>query len=134
MKTIGQELRDAENGKERRRIFQERIEAIQRRKIYKQTPLKPLKREKRRKGEMYCERHETTRASYRVICFKCRRTYIWPDYFIMIQSGNMRKCECGSTDIQWIGPIARLPHKNASKKKWKEFWEHCGKNCAGRCR
>ena len=105
-----------------------------RKAIYKQTPLKPLKREKSRKGEVYCERHETTRASYKVICYECRKIYVWPNYFSLKYSGEMRKCECGSEDVRWIGPIARLPRKNAHKKKWQEFWKHCGKNCAGGCR
>ncbi len=133
MKTLGQELRDAINGEERQRIFQKFLKTI-RAKVYKQTPLKPLRKNKPRKGEVYCERTETTRASYKVICYECHKIYVWPDYFVLKRSGVVRMCKCGSDDVRWIGPIARLPKKNASKKKWDEFWKHCGKSCAGACR
>lgn len=112
-------------------IQKKRQEVHKRKAVYQQTP---LKKDKHRKGSQYCERHETTRASYRVICFKCRKIYVWPDFFSLKASGEIQKCGCGSTDIRWIGPIARLPRKRANKKKWEEFWEHCGKICAGACR
>lgn len=114
--------------------FKERQEARARKAFYKQTPLKPIRRNKLRKGDPYCERYQTTRASYKVICYECHEIYVWPDYFALSNSSEMRKCKCGSTNVRWIGPIARLPRKNANKKKWDEFWKHCGKNCAGACR
>ena len=112
----------------------ELIAARVRKRFYKQTPLKPLQKNKPRRGEVYCERHETTRASYKVICYECRKIYVWSDFYVFKSSGEERKCEYGSDDLRWIGPIARLPRKNAHKKKWDEFWKHCGKNCAGACR
>lgn len=121
---------------ERLKAFKLRQEALKRKAIYKQTPLKPLKRLKPRIGELYCERKETTKASNKVICYECRKTYIWPDFFSFRYSAELpkRECDCGSSNIIWIGPIARLPKKDASKIRWDEFWKHCGKRCAGACR
>jgi len=95
-----------------------------RKAFYRQTPLRPLRRDKLRKGNPYCERHLYSSTSNNSICFDCRKIY----------NKKVEKCVCGSTDIIHIGPIARLPRKNAHKKKWEKFWRYCDKSCAGGCR
>jgi len=103
-----------------------RIEAYRRRRAYKITPLTDT-RYKPRIGEEYCERHRSSPTDKKAICFECRK--IWNDSWVRIND-KKRTCTCGSTNIIRIGPIARLPRKNASKGKWDEFWNHCGTSCS----
>ena len=122
---------------ERREIVRKRLEQRKRHEQYQVNPY--TKPKKLRKGEPYCERHETlinhaipsnvdvefSKCVDKSICYECRTIYNW----------KAEKCSaCGSEDVLRIGPIARIPRKNASKKKWEEFWNHCGKSCAGGCR
>lgn len=80
---------------------------------------------KPRQGTMYCERAKSSKTSGRSICADCHEIYKVPE----------DKCRvCGSDNVKRIGPIARLPRKNAHKKKWEEFFNHCGKTCAKGCR
>lgn len=92
------------------------------------------KRFKPRKGWPYCERHHelgysALRTENKMICRKCR--HILPHGLKFDQTNCP---ECGSSDVRKIGPIARLPRKNAAKAKWDEFWKHCGRRCARGCR
>ena len=86
---------------------------------------------KPRSGIQYCERMQSTKADYHGICFNCRKIHS----NIPCTGDSEITCSCGSNDIRWIGPIARIPRKNASKAKWDEFWKHCGKgHVSGICR
>ena len=118
---------------ERKRLLYERINRRRARAEYKETPLsKP--RMKSRKGWSYCERrHELgvgfVKTELKEICYECH--HILPHG----KAQDQTECpNCGGTNIMKIGPIARLPRKNASKHKWDEFWKHCGQRCAGACR
>jgi len=101
--------------------------------VYKLTPLS--KRPKPRDGEPYCERtmfiHSVDNGH---ICFEChtvKRTQC------SINDKETLICpKCGSDDMRWVGPIARVPRKNASKKKWKDFFDiYCEQgHVKGSCR
>lgn len=99
-----------------------------RKRMYKITPLTRYKF-KPRKGEVYCERSRGSNRNNGSICKNCHYivvTYRWTE--------RISECPKCKSEMVWIGPIARIPRKNASKKKWEEFFDHCGKNCAGACR
>lgn len=101
-----------------------------RRKKYRVTPLTET-RFKPRKGVQYCERTSSVVSGIRdngIICVECHHRIYTPglDY-----PETCPKCK---GEMRRIGTIARLPRKNASKKKWEDFFKHCGKMCAGCCR
>lgn len=96
--------------------------------VYKLTPLSRL-RKRPRKGESHCERPRTVDNGF--ICYDCHTVHrpkgtleTHKDYDL----NKELKCpQCGCGDLRWIGPIARMPKKDASKKKWQIFFDkYCG--------
>ena len=77
--------------------------------------LKKMGKGKRRVHIQYCER-PSIMWWYKPllhICLDCRFT----------AKRNMEKCpRCGSTNCTHCGLTARPPKKNASKKKWDQFF------------
>lgn len=110
------------------KLAKDSFDRFVRKRMYKITPLTRY-RFKPREGEVYCERAHNSNRNNGSICKECH-------YRLVADRWSEEIFECPKCKGEWvkIGPIARIPRKNASKKKWETFFSHCGKNCAGACR
>ena len=83
---------------------------------YKKMPVPPQKDNqayvKKSFGWIEREEHVWNQKPRRFFCKDCTHS----------QKGNMDKCSsCGSENIVPLTPDARVPRKNANKKKWQNF-------------
>jgi len=113
---------------ETKKIWYEALAKRDRQAVYKLTPFTRLRR-KPREGESYCESLGDIDNGY--ICYECHAVYRLKGSVKTDKNYDLDKelkcSQCNCDDLRWVGPIARMPRKDANKKKWQIFFdEYCG--------